>query len=101
MKATGHPQYHPQAQVSCACGNLFTIGSTRNPIKVEVCFKCHPFYTGEMKYVDTLGRVERFQKRQKAAVAAAPILAAKKLKKQHKTVEKAEPKTLREMLLGT
>ena len=101
MKANIHPQYYPEAQVVCACGNMFTVGSTKPTIHIEICYKCHPFYTGEMKYVDTLGRVEKFQKKQKFAQTQAPILTAQKLKKQKKEIEDKRPKTLREMLLGT
>lgn len=63
MKEKIHPKYYHDAEVSCACGNTFTIGSTRKQIKVELCSKCHPFYTGERRLVDTGGRVERFQRR--------------------------------------
>jgi large subunit ribosomal protein L31 len=62
MKADIHPQYH-QAQAHCVCGNEFTVGSTVTSIRVEVCNKCHPFYTGTQNIVDTAGQVERFQKR--------------------------------------
>jgi large subunit ribosomal protein L31 len=63
MKEKIHPTYYPDAQVVCACGNTFTVGSTRKQIKVELCSRCHPFYTGERRLVDTGGRVERFQRR--------------------------------------
>ena len=62
MKAAIHPQFH-QAQVHCVCGNTFTVGSTAGSIRVEVCNKCHPFFTGTQNIVDTAGQVERFQKR--------------------------------------
>ena len=62
MKAEIHPQFH-QAQVHCVCGNAFTVGSTASSIKVEVCNKCHPFFTGTQNIVDTAGQVERFTKR--------------------------------------
>ena len=67
MKSNIHPQYH-QAQVHCVCGNNFTVGSTVNSIRVEVCFKCHPFYTGQQNIVDTAGQVERFQRRMERAL---------------------------------
>jgi large subunit ribosomal protein L31 len=63
MKKDIHPKYYPDAQVRCACGNAFTIGSTKEFIEVEICSKCHPFYTGKEKIVDTMGRVEKFRKR--------------------------------------
>jgi large subunit ribosomal protein L31 len=62
MKADIHPTFH-QAQVHCVCGNEFTVGSTTDSIRVEVCNKCHPFFTGTQNIVDTAGQVERFQKR--------------------------------------
>ncbi len=65
MKEKIHPKYYPDAKVTCACGNSFTTGATRQLIKVEVCSKCHPFFTGEQRIVDTAGRVERFKKRYK------------------------------------
>lgn len=62
MKEGIHPKYE-EATVTCACGNVFTTRSTKNDIRVEVCSKCHPFYTGKQKLVDTGGRVDRFNKR--------------------------------------
>lgn len=63
MKEKIHPQYYPEAKVICSCGNTFTVGSTRKEIRVELCSKCHPYYTGEQRVVDTAGRVERFKRR--------------------------------------
>lgn len=63
MKKDIHPKYYPNATVKCACGNTFEVGSTKEFIEVEICSKCHPFYTGREKIVDTMGRVERFRKR--------------------------------------
>ena len=100
MKANIHPKWYPDAQVTCSCGNMFTIGSTKPTIHVEICSKCHPFFTGEMKFVDTLGRVEKFQEKQKQAKKFAPILEAKRKKKLNMPQEDKTPKTLREMLLG-
>jgi large subunit ribosomal protein L31 len=65
MKPKIHPEYYNDAKVVCACGNTFTIGSTRKMVKIELCSKCHPFYTGEQRVVDTMGRVERFKRRYK------------------------------------
>ena len=62
MKEGIHPTYY-QANVTCNCGNQFVTGSTKKEIHVEVCNKCHPFYTGKQKLVDTGGRVDRFKKR--------------------------------------
>ncbi|MDP3004344.1 MAG: 50S ribosomal protein L31 [Candidatus Azambacteria bacterium] len=63
MKKEIHPKYYREAKVKCACGNSFTVGSTVPEINVEICSKCHPFYTGKDKIIDTAGRVERFKKR--------------------------------------
>ena len=62
MKEGIHPKYE-QTTIRCACGNTFTTGSTKKEIRVEICSKCHPFYTGKQKLVDTGGRVDRFNKR--------------------------------------
>jgi len=63
MKEKIHPTYYKDAKASCSCGNTFTIGSTKKEIRVELCSKCHPFFTGEQRVVDTAGRVERFRRR--------------------------------------
>lgn len=63
MKPKIHPQYFTDAKVTCSCGNTFTTGSTKKELHVELCNKCHPFYTGEQRIVDTAGRVERFKRR--------------------------------------
>ncbi|PIY90799.1 MAG: 50S ribosomal protein L31 [Candidatus Nealsonbacteria bacterium CG_4_10_14_0_8_um_filter_35_10] len=63
MKPNVHPKYYPNARVQCACGNTFTIGSTKEFMEIEICSKCHPFYTGKEKIVDKMGRVEKFRKR--------------------------------------
>ena len=63
MKKGIHPKYYKNATVHCACGNTFTVGSTREFIEIEVCSKCHPFYTGKEKIVDKLGQVQKFKER--------------------------------------
>ncbi len=63
MKTDIHPVYYPKAVVTCACGNTFTVGSTKEKIKVEICSACHPFFTGQEKVLDTAGRVEKFKRR--------------------------------------
>ncbi len=94
MKANLHPTYQP-ATVTCACGNSFTVGSTTKDLRVDICSKCHPFFTGEQRFVDILGRVDKFlAKRQ----AAAP--RTKKGKKGQIDL-KAKPLTLKEMLTVT
>lgn len=91
MKANVHPQYFPQAQVICACGNRFAVGSTQEVIHVELCNNCHPFYTGKQKFVDTASRIEKFQQKQSKA-------QPKKEKRQEQK-EDDRPLTLREMLM--
>ncbi|MBI2029056.1 50S ribosomal protein L31 [Candidatus Gottesmanbacteria bacterium] len=98
MKTAIHPKYFDQAVVICLCGNTFTTGSTLESISVSSCYKCHPFFTGEQKFVDTEGRVEKFQKKQKEAEVKQKIIMEKKQKKEVK--EAYRPKTLREMLMG-
>jgi large subunit ribosomal protein L31 len=62
VKAKIHPNY-VEATIRCACGNTFQVGSTKENLRVDVCSKCHPFFTGEQRIVDTAGRVERFRRR--------------------------------------
>ena len=66
MKQGIHPTYYPDAQVICACGNTWTTGSTKKVIHTDVCYKCHPFYTGEQRIVDKEGQVDRFYKKLQA-----------------------------------
>lgn len=61
MKKEIHPTYFEDAKVTCACGNTFSIGSTKEKIEVEICSNCHPFYTGNDKVIDSAGRVEKFK----------------------------------------
>lgn len=90
MKATIHPQYF-ETQVTCSCGNSFTVGSTVERITTELCYDCHPFYTGQQKFVDTASRIEKFQKKMEQA---RPVVK----KAQKEDNDDNRPKTLREML---
>lgn len=63
MKQNIHPNWNPEAQVVCACGNTFTTGSTLTNIRVDICSNCHPFFTGQARFVDTLGQVDKFVKK--------------------------------------
>lgn len=97
MKANVHPQYFNNSQVICACGNRFTTGSTLAQIRVELCNKCHPFYTGEQKFVDSASRIQKFQQKQNTAKQ----YLTKKVKKEVEQKQKdTAPKTLREMLMA-
>ncbi len=63
MKKDIHPNYEKKAKIKCACGAAYTVGSTKKNMSVEICAQCHPFYTGKQKYVDSAGRVKRFEQR--------------------------------------
>jgi large subunit ribosomal protein L31 len=97
MKKKIHPQWYPKAKVTCACGHTFTVGSTKPTIEVEICAACHPFFTGEARYVDTMGRVEKFQARQKTA-KARKYVKKKDRQKMKARKKEATPRTLKEML---
>lgn len=98
-KEGAHPTYYPEAKVTCACGNTFTTGSTQPELRVEICSKCHPFFTGQEKFVDIEGRVEKFEKKRKAAEVR--VKKAKEKKKTEEAKEKEReirPRSLRELL---
>ncbi|MGD2177867.1 MAG: 50S ribosomal protein L31 [Anaerolineae bacterium] len=81
MKQGIHPDFYPEAKVICACGNSWTVGSTKPEIRTDVCSECHPFYTGEQRMVDSGGQVERFLKkleRRKMKIAEVEQRKAKK-----------------------
>jgi len=83
MKAEIHPNYR-EAEIRCACGNVIKTRSVKPVIIVGICNQCHPFYTGQQKFVDTAGRVDKFQQRMvktQAAQAAAAESASKKKRK--------------------
>jgi large subunit ribosomal protein L31 len=67
VKEKIHPKWYPDARVHCACGSTFTTGSTLKEIAVEICSACHPLFTGQQKFVDTAGRVDKFNQRVAAA----------------------------------
>jgi len=85
MKAKIHPTYYDNCQVTCTCGNSFVTGSTVKEIKVEICSNCHPFYTGQSKYIDTEGRIDKFQRQRKAAAANKKVGKKKKRRAKNKT----------------
>lgn len=97
MKTAIHPTWYNDCQVTCSCGNTFITGSTEPSLKVDICSKCHPFFTGEMRFVDEKGKVEKFQ--QKMA-RAAEIQAKRKAKAKEKAAKAQAPRTLKEMLSG-
>src|SRR5262245_29687290 len=75
MKSGIHPKYH-LVTVTCACGETFRTRSTNPELRLEICSKCHPFFTGKQKLIDSAGRVERFEKRYKQAPAPATAAPA-------------------------
>lgn len=78
MKKDIHPKYYENAKVTCSCGATYEVGSTVPEINVEVCANCHPFYTGTAKFIDTAGRVDKFQEKVKIAERFKAKKAAKK-----------------------
>lgn len=100
MKANIHPVWFPEAKVICACGEQFTTGSTQEVIRVEICSRCHPFFTGKQKFVDTLGQVERFQKKteeSKARQAERKVVLERRASKSQE--EKKEKPSLKDLLM--
>ncbi|MDD3532006.1 MAG: 50S ribosomal protein L31 [Candidatus Shapirobacteria bacterium] len=95
MNKADQGQYYSQAKVTCACGNEFAVGSTKSEIRVDICSACHPFFTGQMKYVDTGGRVKRFEDRLKQ-IKKRPVKSKKKGSKDQSS--SSSVKTLKEML---
>jgi len=80
MKTDIHPKY-ADAEIRCACGNVIKTRSTKSTIIVGICNVCHPFYTGQQKFVDTAGRVDKFQQRLAKTQAVQEAAAAKKKRK--------------------
>ncbi|MBI2007272.1 MAG: 50S ribosomal protein L31 [Candidatus Blackburnbacteria bacterium] len=99
MKTSIHPTWYPESRVRCACGNEFTVGSTLPEIHVEVCSACHPFFTGQVRYVDTAGRVEKFTERQKiAAMRPTSKKERRSLKRKQRLEEElSRPASLEEV----
>jgi len=89
MKSNLHPNY-VQTTVTCACGNSFTVGGTVKALRVDVCSLCHPFFTGTQKFLDTLGRVDKFIAKRQAASGY--------VKKGKKVTTETTAKSLKEML---
>ena len=94
MKTNLHPTWYNDCTVTCSCGNKFVTGATKPSLQVDMCSACHPFFTGEMRYVDVQGRVEKFQAKWQKAKTYRESAKSKKAKP-----EKAKPvKSLKEML---
>lgn len=97
MKKDIHPKVNKETKVTCACGNSFVTMSTLDEINLEICSACHPFFTGQQKFVDTEGRIDKFEKKRKMAEEAKKSAKPKKNtnKKETKSVK---PKTLKDLL---
>ncbi len=89
MKKKIHPKVY-DARITCACGESFTALATMEKIKVEICSKCHPFFTGKQKFVDTAGRVEKFQQKYGDA-SPLEVYGKKKKAKAENEERRAEP----------
>lgn len=103
MKPDIHPKYIDNAEIRCSCGNVIIVGSTKDKLKTELCSKCHPFYTGQQKLVDTAGRVDKFEaKRKKSAqmMADAKQRVEDKKKKPESYKEKEIPAEVIERAMG-
>ncbi len=100
MKVNIHPVWYPEAQVICACGAKFTTGSTLPAIRVDICSQCHPLFTGQQKFIDTLGQVDRFIKKAETSkvkqAERKKILETRKSKVEEK---KKERPSLKDLLL--
>lgn len=99
MQVQIHPKWYKDAKVTCACGNTFTIGAAVPEIQVEVCSYCHPYFTGQMKFVDTAGRVDSFRARVKGAQEKVLSKAERrKLKREKRIAQELErPESLEEI----
>lgn len=101
MKKDIHPKYNEKLTVTCACGNSFETGSTSDSLVVEICSACHPFWTGDQKFVDIEGRVDKFKKKQEVAdKARAARIKAIKAKASKAPISDSQdgPRTLKDML---
>ena len=87
MKASIHPTYYTNATATCACGNVFSVGSTKEDLRIELCNKCHPFYTGQQKLIDTSRRIEKFAAKAQAK-ASITTVSGKKVKAEKRAAQK-------------
>ena len=100
MRANIHPNWYPEAKVVCACGNTFITGSTLPEIHVQICSNCHPLFTGQAKFVDTLGQVDRFIK--KTEISKIKQIERKKIlevRKSKVAQQKKERPSLKDLLM--
>jgi len=102
MKAKIHPTWYNDAKITCACGNTFTTGATVPELHVDICYNCHPFYTGTMKFIDTAGRVDAFKAKMQGVKGKLITKTEKRrIKKEKKLLEEAaRPESLSELRNG-
>ncbi len=93
MKKDIHPPFFEKAKITCACGSTYEIGSTSQEIQVELCAKCHPFFTGEQKIIDTARRVEKYKTR---AAAKTTEQTGKKVKRTKRAAQKKDKQVKKE-----
>lgn len=100
MKQGIHPNWNPQATVTCACGNTFVTGSTLAQIRVEICSKCHPLFTGQARFVDTLGQVDKFVKKvETSKVKKEQIQKINEIRASKVEKRRAERPSLKDLLM--
>lgn len=100
MKANTHPTWNDNTKVVCACGASFTTGSTLDSIRVDICSKCHPLFTGQQKFVDTLGQVDKFKKfTEKAAVRGEEKRKIKEARAAKTIIDKTDKPSLKDLLM--
>lgn len=95
MKSNLHPQWHHDTVVTCSCGNSFVTGSITPTMQVDICSNCHPFFTGEVRFVDRQGRVDKFLQRQKKAEA---LRATQPTKSKKAAGSQQDPQSYQEIL---
>jgi len=87
-----HPKYYQKATINCSCGAKFVVGSTKEKMQIEICSQCHPLYTGKQKFIDTAGRLERYEKR----IKKSKELKDSKIKAKKKKIIKKKVKEVKE-----
>lgn len=97
MKQGLHPTWYDDAVVTCVCGNTFTTGSIQQSLQVDICNKCHPFFTGEMRFVDRQGRVDKFMQKMQKAQQLKETGSGKKAKTKA-AAPTEDPKSYQEIL---
>lgn len=98
MKQGIHPKWYDTCKVTCSCGNVFTVGSISETLHVDICNKCHPFFTGEMRFVDRQGRVDKFMKKMQMATQGQQTKLGKKTQKQAGVAAQVDPKSYKDIL---